>query len=511
MVRNTIKYNTRKKKGGVYIAQGTYGCVFGKPPLKCIGDAKRLEDDVISKLMNKKEAATEYSESEKWRAIDPSQEFSLFAFKMCTLDKEDIKQSNQTHRCIPFIRPSKGDIRDTLLFYKNGGPDLSELKVHAKNYKPLFKAIAPLIEGLAIAHKHNLVHFDIKPQNILAEFKKDKIHLRFIDFGLSLDTSKVKAIDDIYTGTYNYWPFELKAYDENYGDIIDKKFIEIELERFNKGKYEHSTGISMPLTMIDANSAYSIFKRYNFSDYKSSLPKVDVYSIGVLLNALLSIYFSYYITDEGDYYKLHYYDAISERLVRIEDLATKTQLTKPQIEFHKTLYYNLLVPLVKFIRKCTEFDPLERYTSQQAAEEYKKLLPLFDTYLDASSIRMGLANQQILNESPDIPYIKTPDTDNPDDPRGIEPPQQQNKSQEEHPQLPRNNENMLNRIMKNLEGLEEEITFNTSPSTRSRSRPHSRKRSINALENNFKKIALNKNTTKKNIPHHPMVLRPRKK
>ena len=459
--------NTRKKKGGVYISEGTYGCVFGKPPLKCIEDAKRLGEDVISKLMSKREAETEYSESEKWRAIDPTQEFSLYAFKICKLDRENIRPSNNTNRCKAFRKPVYGQPkRDTLLFYKYGGPDLSKLKVQAKNYKPLFKAFAPLIDGLAIAHEHNLVHLDIKPPNILADFEKDKIHLRFIDFGLSLDTKKLEAIPDLYTNAYPYWPFELKAFDENYGDIIAKKFIAIELDRFNKDKYNTSTRDSLPLTRIDADSAYSILKRYNFRDYNKSLPKVDVYSIGVVLTNLLSLYFSYYITDEGDYYKPYYYDANYDIYSSIGNLVSKTDLTKEQIEFHTTLYNNLLLPLLKFIRKCTEFDPRERYDTKEAAEEYKKLLPLFDKYLDASKVSEGLANQRILNESPDIPYIKTPGS---------------SKSTNSKPYVAPNvrvpnQVNELDRIFENLQGLEEEQSLEVSPKTSSRKSKSSRKK-----------------------------------
>jgi hypothetical protein len=28
---------TKKIKGGKFISEGSYGCVFGKPPLKCEG------------------------------------------------------------------------------------------------------------------------------------------------------------------------------------------------------------------------------------------------------------------------------------------------------------------------------------------------------------------------------------------------------------------------------------------------------------------------------------------
>jgi serine/threonine protein kinase len=186
----------------------------------------------------------------------------------------------------------------------------------------------------------------------------------------------------------------------------------------------------------------------------------------VVLTNLLSLYFSYYITDEGDYYKPYYYDANYDIYSSIGNLVSKTDLTKEQIEFHTTLYNNLLLPLVKFIRKCTEFDPRERYNTKEAAEDYKKLLPLFDTYLDASKVSEGLANQRILNESPDIPYIKTPGSNNSPKNEAYIPP---------NVRVP-NQVNELDRILEDLQGLEEEQSLEVSPKTSSRKSKSSRKK-----------------------------------
>ena len=96
MVNYTRKKNQRSKRGGKYIAEGTYGCVFGEPPLKCKDEDSRQSDSIASKLMNYEQAEDEFEESAKWREIDKEQTFSLSATKMCEVDETNIKPSNNS-------------------------------------------------------------------------------------------------------------------------------------------------------------------------------------------------------------------------------------------------------------------------------------------------------------------------------------------------------------------------------------------------------------------------------
>ena len=76
--------NTRKiKKGGKYIAEGTYGCVFGNPPLKCLKQDKRKGNEFVSKLMSIQENRIEIIEAQKWNRIDPMQTFSITPSLSC--------------------------------------------------------------------------------------------------------------------------------------------------------------------------------------------------------------------------------------------------------------------------------------------------------------------------------------------------------------------------------------------------------------------------------------------
>ena len=67
---------------------------------------------------------------------------------------------------------------------------------------------AQLLEALAHAHQHGVVHRDVKPTNVLLE-ESDSVHVRLLDFGLALidDADSLTAAGDV-PGTLAYIPPE---------------------------------------------------------------------------------------------------------------------------------------------------------------------------------------------------------------------------------------------------------------------------------------------------------------
>ena len=407
--------NYTRKKGGKYIAKGTYGCVFG-PPLKCKENSKRMNNSHISKYMREINAQNEYNESLGiWSEIDPTQQFSLSSLKICEFDRSNLKESNQFEKC------TNHDERDTLLIYKNGGLDLSKLKPHVKNYKPLFKAFLELMKGLEIAHKNNVVHCDIKTPNIVAAIKGANIHLRFIDYGLSKDVSRLTNYDTLFTNNdtyYPYWPFEFGCFDE-YGYHLSKRYIMERLYNFNSDRPDSSEAYSLGKINMNPDEVYNLIKATDF-DYdninhdndaiKHAYKSLDIYSMGVVLANLLYEYFSVSLVSgvDGISFYPFYYNIKTETYVRYNKLAEKTTLTEEQIAFHNTILEHIITPLTELIGHMTDTDPSNRYTIEESISYYEKLIPAFDTYLDAKDVAKGLEGQLILNKKPDIPYIETP-------------------------------------------------------------------------------------------------------
>lgn len=407
--------NCTRKKGGKYIAKGTYGCVFG-PPLKCKEDAERMNNTYISKLMENTNAESEYEESKgMWSKIDPEQKFSLSSVKVCEFDKSNLKASNEFEKC------NETSTRNKLLIYKNGGLDLSKLKPHPKNYKPLFKEFLNLMKGLEIAHKNNVVHCDIKTPNIVAAIKGNNIELRFIDYGLSKDVSEVKEYDELFTSNstyYPYWPFEFGCFYDN-GYIVPKSYIMDRFKHFNNSRDDSSGSYSLGKINMNPDDVYDLIKDIEFeydtiSKNNDNIQRIykglDVYSMGVVLANLLFEYFSVSLVsgDDGSSYYPFYYYIKDESYVRYNKLEEKTELTEKHIQFHRTVLEHIINPMIVLIGNMTHINPDERYTINQAIEDYEKLISAFDTYLDSKNVATGLEGQHILNKKPDIPYIETP-------------------------------------------------------------------------------------------------------
>ncbi|CAD8156998.1 unnamed protein product [Paramecium pentaurelia] len=80
-----------------------------------------------------------------------------------------------------------------------------------------------ILEGLKFLHSKNLVHMDIKPENIL--FKKKDLSFKIADFGLSR-LQFVKEDEDIRDGDQRYTAPEIMEY-MNFGTPIDLQKVDI--------------------------------------------------------------------------------------------------------------------------------------------------------------------------------------------------------------------------------------------------------------------------------------------
>lgn len=131
--------------------------------------------------------------------------------------------------------------------YVRGG----ELKTYLANKRNPFteeeakKMLRILVEAIEYIHSHNIVHKDIKLENILLNDSKNPFDIKIIDFGISGLLSDIGG-DNIHAGTMAYSPPE----------IISKANL-------------------------------------------TSSPKIDVWGLGVVLYLLLTKHFPFY--GENDY------------------------------------------------------------------------------------------------------------------------------------------------------------------------------------------------------------------
>ena len=208
------------------IGEGAYGCVHN-PSLHCSNETEMNQDkdiykNSVSKFMTKRDAENELNDFVVISSLDKSNQYHLGLPKICTPNYNDPDILNDISKCRYFNK--KDVMEDTtnykLLILKYGGPDLKNFctnylktflqKDKFKNSILFWKEVTHLLEGLLFFKKNGIVHYDIKPQNIL--FSPTNNRMVFIDFGLMI--RKGNLMDECLTsqnklGAFHWsYPFD---------------------------------------------------------------------------------------------------------------------------------------------------------------------------------------------------------------------------------------------------------------------------------------------------------------
>jgi len=214
----------------------------------------------------------------------------------------------------------------SLLIIPDGGTDLSKLAdsfsqmtVSEKKeiLKKFWKDAAILFEGVIVFQKHNIIHHDVKPQNVL--FSKDSGNLKFIDFGLMRKITEVIHISkksENYIAEYPFWtyPFEfpylnyesfmkiaelsLKEKYEYYDDLVDKlqdssSKISIACRVFfdyilrNMAEEERKEEIKKYFDDFMDTIIYEIVPDNYASFLEKSIHTIDLFGVGMILQFML--------------------------------------------------------------------------------------------------------------------------------------------------------------------------------------------------------------------------------
>jgi serine/threonine protein kinase len=298
-------YNTRKR-GGQYIGKGTYGCGF-IPALKCRGETDKRAG--LSKMIIDKRAADkEYSISLKIKEKDPQRKYFITANGMCERDPHSKNYSTKTRKngkvemCDKF--PLGG--HSWLIFYEMGGPNLEDNMIPANKYKSFIKSFGNLIMGIHVLHEGNIVHSDIKPDNVVSKLVNGEFFTRFIDFGVSvINTDKLtypsQDLNAISRHTYNtfhrYYPLDsicMSGFSLDETQLSDwYAFMEKRDGRRNRLRYYLYKSSFWNVDNTPKYTAYMLNQEFakNKSFYrnpKRCLESIDIYSLGITLSEVYS-------------------------------------------------------------------------------------------------------------------------------------------------------------------------------------------------------------------------------
>ena len=213
------------------IGQGTYGCVL-KPSLECKQKTTIDYNKKVSKILHSTDAKKEMLEYSKVSKADKKNDFYLGKPHKCNLADIDALSTSAVEEC-KIGAEVLDDIENyNLIVMDDGGDNLanytdnmrnwSRSEMSTENCEKFLLEIPRLLKGLKLFLDNDLIHFDLKPQNIVYNEKTGR--LNFIDFGMMKNRSAVKADAEKNAchSAFFHWsyPWELQF-------INKKKFVDI--------------------------------------------------------------------------------------------------------------------------------------------------------------------------------------------------------------------------------------------------------------------------------------------
>ena len=174
------------------VGEGTYGCVL-KPPLKCITDnsTQKLDyNNKVSKIMYDNDAKNEEKEYININRIKGLNKYAITGPIYCKpLIDEDFRKSvtkcknTKVKTELKKLEPNIG-----MLLHEDGGINISDFiidvfsKQTLNEQKIFLTSLINLIDGLEFFRKNDILHRDIKLQNMVYNINNGKS--KYIDFGL---------------------------------------------------------------------------------------------------------------------------------------------------------------------------------------------------------------------------------------------------------------------------------------------------------------------------------------
>jgi serine/threonine protein kinase len=216
------------------IGEGAFGCVH-KPSLHC---KKKPSSDFsynnyVSKFMATQNARDELKEFLVIGTMDPKNEYHLGTPILCSprLDETNVIEDISKCKHIDINKVLRNPNEYSLLVIKYGGPDLNSFCVNyldeylsdsIQSKSDMFwLSVHKLLKGLLFFRSHNIVHNDLKPQNIL--FNMETSDLMYIDFGLMRTEIKVKNSSkqsNNHLGIFHWsYPFDCGFMNKNFFNL----------------------------------------------------------------------------------------------------------------------------------------------------------------------------------------------------------------------------------------------------------------------------------------------------
>lgn len=347
-----------------YLDKGSFGCII-KPNLKCNGTFGTA-NEITKFFFKKSDYLIEKKNHEKMEKMDKQNSFIVKKISNCKIIltseiKNKIKNlnlCNLDNDVIYQITYEYGGIDLMNIFYKNTD---KLLKINLFN---LLQKFSNIFEGLSTINNNNLMHFDIRINNILYNIEKNKFNI--IDFGI------MTKINQYQSNIINYKPHPSYPNDINILlSIINGYFYK------DLNKYILNSNLLVLLLKKDINIINSIYTK-----------KTNPY-FNQLLILINDIYF-YFKKDMFVNFDFTIFEKIYLKKINLskiyKDFANKIDvymLGLTLFDFLLFIYIHLhnnpsitKIPLELFtlIKKMVTLNPYKRPTIQKATIEFKSIM-----------------------------------------------------------------------------------------------------------------------------------------
>ena len=147
----------------------------------------------------------EFNHSKKLQSIDKNQDYLYYTYAKCNVKLDSLSTTSKAQLKSIFEENGKSGVNDENelpeLIMKNGNQTLGHFCRRHAGWRPLtrqecLKIVYKVFQAVRLLQENNLVHQDIKSDNIVAFGSRGDPETRLIDFG------SMRSADKVYLGVY---------------------------------------------------------------------------------------------------------------------------------------------------------------------------------------------------------------------------------------------------------------------------------------------------------------------
>ena len=367
-------------RGGKFLGEGTYGCVFHPTIKKCNilnanTNTNSKQSNYVSKVFTDvAEAHKDFNQGKVMSRIDSNNDYTIVPVSMCELTLKELKDVEVEYgKCNKlaeeYMEYSDGIVQ--VVYSEKGIPLDDYMKQNKLTVSNVLDIAESLIKGVKFFKDNKVIHHDIKPPNIvLTADNKPK----YIDFGLSQEYSTF--FEHAFGANYRYWSKEMGLYEEIKDNVFpDVRDLKYGVCEFWKKKFSDTKEVF--LEKMKTNKSFLSANRKYFPDlFDEIMGKVYDEKIGCVYDASSKKMVSSDVDKLNKIFEpfLDKFDifgvgrTIEDILETVKDTPNSTSNSE----------YSKYEGLIKLVEQITLSDPRKRMTVE-----------------DALSTLQGLRGQQI--------------------------------------------------------------------------------------------------------------------